>query len=180
MDCSPPGSSVHGNSPGMNTGLGCQALLQGIFPTQRSNPGFLHCRQILYWLSLEGRWQYTALMYSFTNLKPVFVPFLVPATVLTVVSWPEYSFLRRQVRWSGIPISFRVVHSLLWSTLSKALVNETEVDVFLKFPCFLYNPVNVGSLISSSSSFSKPGLDIWKFLHNALHNAEAYSAVCCA
>ena len=122
MDCSPPGSSVHGNSPGMNTGLGCQALLQGIFPTQRSNPGFLHCRQILYWLSLEGRWQYTALMYSFTNLKPVFVPFLVPATVLTVVSWPEYSFLRRQVRWSGIPISFRIFHSSLWSTQSKTLV----------------------------------------------------------
>ena len=34
MDCSPPGSSVHGNSPGKNTGLGCHALLQEIFPTQ--------------------------------------------------------------------------------------------------------------------------------------------------
>ena len=41
-------------------------------------------------------------------------------------------------------------------------VDETEV--FLKFPCFLYNPVNVGNLISSSSSFSKPSLDILKFL----------------
>ena len=37
-------------------------------------------------------------------------------------------------------------------------------DVFLKFPCFLYNQENVGNLISSSSSFSKPSLDIWKFL----------------
>ena len=45
-----------------------------------------------------------------------------------------------------------------------SIVNETEIDVFLKFPCFLYNPVNVGSLISSSSSFSKPSLGIWKFL----------------
>ena len=35
MDCSPPGSSVHGDSPGKNTGVGCHALLQGIFPTQR-------------------------------------------------------------------------------------------------------------------------------------------------
>ena len=43
-------------------------------------------------------------------------------------------------------------------------VNETEIDVFLKFPCFLYNPPNVGNLISSSSSFSKPTLDIWNFL----------------
>jgi len=34
MDCSLPGSSVHGDSPGKNTGVGCHALLQGIFPTQ--------------------------------------------------------------------------------------------------------------------------------------------------
>ena len=33
MDCSPPGSSIHGNSPGKNPGVGCHALLQGIFPT---------------------------------------------------------------------------------------------------------------------------------------------------
>ena len=51
MDCSPPGSSVHGNSPGKNTREGCHALLQGIFPTQGSNPGLLHCRQFLYRLS---------------------------------------------------------------------------------------------------------------------------------
>ena len=38
VDCSPPGSSVHGDSPGKNTGVGCHALLQGIFPTQRMNP----------------------------------------------------------------------------------------------------------------------------------------------
>ena len=47
MDCSLPGSSVHGDSPGMNTGVGCHALFQGIFPTQGSNPGLLHCRQTL-------------------------------------------------------------------------------------------------------------------------------------
>ena len=35
---------------------------------------------------------------------------------------------------------------------------------FLKFPCFLYNPLNVGNLSSSSFSFSKPSLDILKFL----------------
>ena len=50
-DCSPPGFSVHGDSPGKNTGVGYHALLQGIFPTQGSNPGLLHCRQILYCLS---------------------------------------------------------------------------------------------------------------------------------
>ena len=54
MDCSPQGSSVHGESPGKNTGVGCHALLQGIFPTQGSNPGLPHCRWILYHLSNKG------------------------------------------------------------------------------------------------------------------------------
>ena len=54
MDCSPPGSSVHGDSPSKNTGVGCHNLLQGIFQTQGLNPGFLHCRQILYHLSHQG------------------------------------------------------------------------------------------------------------------------------
>ena len=46
MDYNPPGSSIHGNSPGKNTGVGCHALLQGIFPTQGSNP-CLSC--LLHW-----------------------------------------------------------------------------------------------------------------------------------
>ena len=54
MDCSLPGSSVHGDSPGKNTGVGCHALLQGIFSTLGSNPGLSHCRQILYHLSHQG------------------------------------------------------------------------------------------------------------------------------
>ena len=45
-----------------------------------------------------------------------------------------------------------------------SIVSETEIDVFLKFPCFLYDPLDVGNLISGSSAFSKPILDIWKFL----------------
>ena len=47
MDCSPLGSSVHGDSPGKNTGVGSCSLLQGFFPTQGLNPGLPHCRQIL-------------------------------------------------------------------------------------------------------------------------------------
>ena len=43
------------DSPGKNTGVGCHALLQGIFPTQGSNPGIPHCRLILHCLSHEGR-----------------------------------------------------------------------------------------------------------------------------
>ena len=51
MDCSLPDSSVHGDSLGKNTGVGCHALFQGIFPTQGSNPGLLHCKWFLYHLS---------------------------------------------------------------------------------------------------------------------------------
>ena len=54
VDCSPPGFSVHGDSPGKNTRVDCHALLQGIFPTQGSNPVLLHCRWILYQLSHKG------------------------------------------------------------------------------------------------------------------------------
>ena len=43
------------------------------------------------------------------------------------------------------------------------LVNEAELDVFLEFPCFLYDPMDVGNLISGSSAFSKSSLYIWKF-----------------
>ena len=54
MDCSLPGSSLHGHSPVKNTGVGCHALFQGIFPTQESNPRLPHCRQTLYRLSHQG------------------------------------------------------------------------------------------------------------------------------
>ena len=54
MDCSPLGSSDHGDSAGKNTGVGCHALLQGKFPTQELNSGLLHCRWILYCLSYQG------------------------------------------------------------------------------------------------------------------------------
>ena len=61
MDCNPPGSSVHGDSPCKNTGVGCHALLQGIFPAQGSNPGLLHCGWILYQLTYQGsHFQYCA------------------------------------------------------------------------------------------------------------------------
>ena len=50
IECSLPGSSVHGIFAGKSPGVGCHSLLQGIFPTQQSNPGLLHCRRILYLL----------------------------------------------------------------------------------------------------------------------------------
>ena len=68
---------------------------------------------------------------------PIWNQSVVPHNVLTVVSWPAYRFLRRQVRWSGIPISLIIFHGLLWSTVKDvSIVNEAEVDVFLEFLAF--------------------------------------------
>ena len=56
LDWSPPGSSVHGDSSGKNTGLGSHSLLQGIFLTQGLNPSILYCRQILSsWVTREAQ-----------------------------------------------------------------------------------------------------------------------------
>ena len=44
-----------------------------------------------------------------------------------------------------------------------SIVNEAEIDVFMEFSCFCYDLMNVGDLISGSSSFSKSSLNIWKF-----------------
>ena len=61
------------------------------------------------------------------NIQPWWTPFpiwnqsVVPCPPLTVAPWPADRFLKRQVRCSGIPISFRIFHSWLWSTQSKAL-----------------------------------------------------------
>ena len=49
-----------------------------------------------------------------------------------------------------------------------SIVDEAEVDVFLKFSCCFYDPMDVGNLISGSSAFSKSRLDIWKFLVHVL------------
>ena len=49
-----------------------------------------------------------------------------------------------------------------------SVVSEAEMDVFLEFPCFFYDPVDAGNFISDSSAFSKSSLCIWKFLNHKL------------
>ena len=51
------------------------------------------------------------------------------------------------------------------------VVNEAEVDVFLEFSCFFYDPTDVGNLVSGSSAFSKSSLNICEFL---VHTGEAW------
>ena len=95
---------------------------------------------------------------------PIWNQSVVPYLVLTVSSWTAYRFLRRQVRWSGIPIHFVLIHTVK----GFSIVNETEVDVFLEFSCFFYDPTDVGNLLSGSSAFSKSNLNIWNFLVHVL------------
>ena len=107
-----------------------------------------------------NQWQQTALSYSFL----VLVPISYSMWVLTVASWPAYWFLRRQVRWSGIPFNRFPQFIMIHTVKGFGVVSETKIDVFLEFPSFRYDPPNVNNLISGSSSFSKPRLIISKFL----------------
>ena len=66
IDCNLPGSSGLGDSSGKNTGVGCHAFLEGIFPTQGLNSALLHCRWILYWLSHQ-RSQILFLIFAFSG-----------------------------------------------------------------------------------------------------------------
>ena len=83
----------------------------------------------------------------------------------SVSSWPTYKFLRRQVKVVWYPLLFEnfpefvVIHTVK----GFIIVNEAEADIFLEFPCFSYDPVDVGNLVFGSSAFSKSSLYIWKF-----------------
>ena len=78
MDCSLPGSSVHGMSPGKNAGVGSPSLLQGIFPIQGLNLSLLYHRQILYHLSHQGSpvFSYIHIFFSYFFLHAVSMLFI--------------------------------------------------------------------------------------------------------
>ena len=77
------------------------------------------------------------------NIQPWYTPFLiwnlpaVPCPVVTVASWPANRFLRRKVKWSGIPISLRIFQFVVIYTVKGfGIVNKAEVDIFLEHFCF--------------------------------------------
>ena len=72
MGCRPLGSSVHGDSPGRNTRMGCHALLQVIFPTQESNPGQVHLSLSKLFLFLIPFLNYTYLIFLYVYLLSLF------------------------------------------------------------------------------------------------------------
>ena len=75
---------------------------------------------------------------------PIWNQSIVPCPILTVASWPAYRFLRRQVRWSVIPISLRIFQFVVIHKVKGfGVINKTEVDVFLELSCFSYDPMDV-------------------------------------
>ena len=84
------------------------------------------------------------------------------------------------MRWSDIPISLRIFQFVVIYTVEGYdLINKAEVDVFLEFSCFFYDPPDVDNLISGSSVFYEFSLNIWKFtvhilLKPGLDNFEHY------
>ena len=111
-------------------------LLAVLIPACASSSLAFHMMYSAYKLNKQG-----------DNILPWHTRFLIwnqsyfPCPVLTVASWPAYRFLRRQVRWSGIPISSRIFHSLLWSTHSQnfSIVNKAEVHSFWNSLAFSMN-----------------------------------------
>ena len=105
-------------------------------------------------------------MYSFPNSEPVSCfRFRSICCFLTCIQVSQET--GKEVWYShhfkNFP-QFVVIHTVK----GVSVVNEVEVDVLLESPCFLYNPENVGDLISGSSAFSKPSLYFWKFLIHIL------------
>ena len=79
------------HTPGKNTGVASLSLFQGIFATQGSNPGLLHCRQILCHLSYQGRWikiNY-ALVLKMVNKKTRTWMRMVLSAIPTMTRWEE-------------------------------------------------------------------------------------------
>ena len=81
------------------------------------------------------------------TLFPIWNQSVVLCPVLIVASWPAYRFLMRQVRWYGIPISWRIFQFVVIHTVKGfGVVNKAEVVIFLEHSCFFYYPTDIGNL----------------------------------
>ena len=114
MDCNLPGPFVHGDSPGKNTGVGCHALLQGIFQTQGSNPCLPHCKRILYSLSHQGSpW---------------------------ILNWVAYPFSRRSSHPRNRTGISCIAGRFFTNWATREALSYLYIDLFC-FDCFIWKPV---------------------------------------
>ena len=75
------------------------------------------------------------------------------------------------MRWSGVPISVKIFQFVVIQTVKGlSIVTEAEVDSFLEFLCFFYDPKDIDNLITCSSALCKSILNIWKLSVHVLLN----------
>ena len=153
------------NSPGQNTGMGSCSLFSGIFPTEISNPGLLHCTQILYHLSHQGsplsiRYTNRVYIYQYINFHWYFLNIRKHSFLKCCVIVPCYSAL------TFVIIQIFVVQSLshiwlfttTWSAAYQASLPFTVSPNLLKL-------MSIGSVMQSNQSHpmlpsSPPALNI--------------------
>ena len=133
VDCSPPGSSVYGDSPGKTTGVGCHALLKGIFPIQGSNSGLPHCRWILYRLSHQGSPRVLELFAvpssreSFRHRDWTHISCFLR---WQVGFWFFFFFFTTSATWEAQFLFWALYKSKLWASLFKSEMNKFAFMVY--------------------------------------------------
>ena len=149
MDCSPPGSSVHGNSPGKNTGVGCHVLLQGIFPTQVSH---VAGRFFTVWATRKKKKEREVSQSCLTLCNPM------------DCSLPGFSihgiFQARILEWVAISFSRRSFQPRDWTRVSRIVWRRFTVWATREFTtrevCNYWN----GWPIPSPRDLSNPGIKL--------------------
>ena len=170
MDCSQPDSSVCGDSPGKNTGnTSCHAPLQGIFPTQGSNPGLLHCRQVLN--HLNHQWsprilEWVAYPFSRRAFRPrnrTRVSCIAGGFFTSWATWEaSYGFLYILFIFFSITVYHRILTIILWYTIRLCCLSTLCIIVCMVFLTsiifFLYLIVQFSSvqLLSHVRLFATP------------------------
>ena len=109
------------DSPGSNTGVGCHFLLQGIFLTQESNPGFLHCRQMIYQLSYEGSLE-MKIMVPISSISSLS---LLPGLGRSAAEGIRYPL---QYSWSSLVAQLAKNPPLMWETWVRSLAWEYPLE----------------------------------------------------
>ena len=138
MDCSSPGSSTHGSLQATNTGGGCYALLQGVFPTQGSNLGLPHCGQTPYPLSHQGSYLGPLCKSSLKKKNPHFSLTLSvsPCLTMSVCFLGFYIMIlyNNSTNWVNLLLLFGFFHSFLWD-LPMLLQHSSFLLLSISFLC---------------------------------------------
>ena len=99
-------------------------------------------------------------MYTFPNLEPVCCSMSVSNCCFLTST--QISQEAGQVVWYSHLLKNFPLFVVIYTVKGFGIINKAEVDIFLEFSCFFYDPTDVGNLISGSSAFPKSNLNIWK------------------